>query len=137
MGFLTQPMKQFLEAEDKRGWRKSTYYRRIIQYAQESIEELAWLNEVLPEKELSFIFDEAQVGLLINAILNPKSKVDELTNIERESRIARINTRLAKLLGGTKLYLMIDRNGKIEWATGASHSRSWLSEISLSDQRQR
>jgi hypothetical protein len=82
MPILTEPMKKYLLNDSKKGYTaeaRSTYNRRIIEYAKKGIEDLALLAEKLPEELQAQIFNKETLRPLIE-------KVFTMPKIEAKNR---------------------------------------------------
>jgi hypothetical protein len=69
MPILTDPMREYVLAEDKRGWNRSAYNSRIREYAIQGLDDLALLAERLPEEKLQEIFNEKTLANFFRALL--------------------------------------------------------------------
>lgn len=78
MAILTEPMKRYLLNDSKKGYTaevKSAYNRRIVEYAEKGIEDLALLAEKLPEELQAQIFNKETLRPLIaNLFSDPRSR---------------------------------------------------------------
>jgi len=95
MGILTTKMKKFVESETKAGFAKDVYYRRIRQYAQSGLKDLALLAEKLPESEIEQIFNVETLKPLFGAIFNTKNMEDQA----KKDRILKICHIILDLIG--------------------------------------
>lgn len=100
MPILTDPMKEYVLAKDKRGWNKSAYNSRLREYAIQGLEDLTLLAEGLPEEQLGEIFNEKTLGSFFKALL--KIRIDaenheEWKKIKETEDILRKRKRLLKI----------------------------------------
>ena len=114
MPILTEPMKKYVLNDSKKGYTaeaRSTYNRRIVEYARKGIEDLALLAEKLPEELQAQIFNEKTLQPLIQKIFTmPKieAKSKEEYEKKRESleekrkRIIRLSYLTLNIIGFTE-----------------------------------
>lgn len=79
-------MRRFLEADDKREWNVSGYYKRAVQYCQDALNDLPLYANRLPEKKRRALLTRDNVEPFILSLLNPEIDAD-LSN-ERRVEIA-------------------------------------------------
>ncbi|MBS7632536.1 hypothetical protein KEJ15_02790 [Candidatus Bathyarchaeota archaeon] len=96
MPILTEPMKKYLVNDSKKGYTaeaKSTYNRRIVEYAVRGLKDLTLLAEKLPEDLQAEIFNETNLRLLIRNIFRGHIKKDyeEAELEQRRERILRLS----------------------------------------------
>lgn len=96
MPILTEPMKKYLVNDSKKGYTaeaKSTYNRRIVEYAVRGLKDLTLLAEKLPEDLQAEIFNETNLRSLMKSIFTARIKKDyEKTEFEqRRERILRLS----------------------------------------------
>ncbi len=72
MEMLGNSMKKYVMTQDKKGYSKqvqNVYNNRIKKYSQQALRDLTLLAQKLPEEQQAEIFNAANVGPLIQAIL--------------------------------------------------------------------
>jgi len=95
MPILTEPMKKYLLNDSKKGYTveaRSTYNRRIIEYAKKGIEDLALLAEKLPEELQAQIFNKETLRPLIEKVFTmPKIEAKNRAEyVEKRKRIIQL-----------------------------------------------
>jgi hypothetical protein len=112
MAILTKPMKKYLLSDDKKGYTaetRSSYNRRMVDYAISGISDLLLLAERLPEGMQAEVFNEETLAPLMRnlfrLIVKEHAEVVEFPEINREE----LEKRRARVLA--LCYTVLDEIG--------------------------
>ena len=100
MPILSDPMKKYVLAKDKRGWNKSAYNSRLREYAIQGLEDLALLANQLSEEQVHEIFNEKTLSSFFKALFNIKISAkdhEEWKKIKKTKKLLRKRKRLLKI----------------------------------------
>jgi hypothetical protein len=90
MVIVTDPMKKYILAPDKKGYNTSEYNTRIIQHAIRGINDLTFLLENIPEKLQTEIFNEEKWKILLKALFSIEVEAAGRLPEQKRKRILRL-----------------------------------------------
>ena len=111
MPILTEPMKKYLLNDSKKGYTaeaRSTYNRRIIEYAKKGIEDLALLADKLPEELQAQIFNPEILRPLIEKVFT-MPKIEAKSREEYKEKFASLEGKRKRII--QLCYLTLDTIG--------------------------
>jgi len=111
MPILTEPMKKYLLNDSKKGYTaeaRSTYNRRIVEYAKKGIEDLALLADKLPEEIQAQIFNPETLRPLIEKVFT-MPKIEAKSREEYEEKFESLEGKRKRII--QLCYLTLDTIG--------------------------
>ena len=100
MPILTDPMRKYVLATDKRGWNRSAYNSRLQDYAIQGLKDLTLIAKQLPEEQLRKIFNEKTLGTFFKSLLKIDMSAgdhEEWKKIRKTDEMFRKRKRLLKI----------------------------------------
>lgn len=93
---LREGMRKYVTAKDKRGWNKSEYNKRLVQYCKTTFEDLVLILENMDDDVQAKIFNAENLKPFFSALFSVKKEDSEA----KRKRILKIVNALLVILSG-------------------------------------